>query len=61
MNAIIYQTNLLTKNELFIQRVSFAILAFVFCSILSYGYLINATIGNVVARQQAQLKITTLR
>lgn len=60
MNAIIYHTNQLTKNEIFIQRVCFVILALVFCSILAYGYLINATIGNVVARQQAQSSITAL-
>lgn len=60
MNAIIYHTNQLTKNEIFIQRVSVTILALILCSFLSYGYLINATIGNVVARQQAQSSITKL-
>ncbi|MEK7644797.1 MAG: hypothetical protein AAB391_00530 [Patescibacteria group bacterium] len=60
MNAIIYHTNQLTKNELFIQRVCIAVLALIFCSALSYGYMINATIGNVVARQKAQSSITKL-
>ncbi len=60
MNAIIYHTNQLTKNEIFIQRVSIAILALILCSFLSYGYLINATIGNVVARQKAQSSISKL-
>lgn len=60
MNAIIYHTNQLTKNEIFIQRVSIAVLALIFCAFLSYGYLVNATIGNVVARQQAQSAITKL-
>lgn len=60
MNAIIYHTNQLTKNEIFIQRLSFVMLTLILCSFLSYGYLINATIGNVVARQQAQSAITKL-
>jgi|GEM_PF-1959495 len=60
MNAIIYHTNQLTKNEIFIQRVSAVLIVLILCSVLSYGYLINSTIGNVVARQKAQSSITTL-
>ncbi len=60
MNAILYHTNELSKNELFIQRCCFVVIALILCSFLSYGYLINATIGNVVARQQAQSAIASL-
>ncbi len=60
MNAIIYHTNQLTKDETFIQRACFAVLVFIFCSAVSYGYMINATIGNIVARQKAQTGIAAI-
>ena len=60
MNAIIARTNTISKDELLIKRICSTLMAFAFLAALMYGYLINKTIANVVARQHAQSEIGIL-
>ena len=60
MNAIIARTNTISKDELLIKRLCSTLMAFAFLAALMYGYLINKTIANVVARQHAQSEIGIL-
>ena len=60
MNAIIYHTNTLTKDELFLQRACISLFALILGAAFIYGYCINATIANVISRQNVQKEIGML-